>query len=45
MSTYGQQTLLVPTLAISPLTKKLVELVGEPTLAPVLSTNWNEVPA
>lgn len=45
MSTYGQQTLPVPTFAISPLTKTLVSVTAAPTLAPVLSMTWNEVPA
>lgn len=45
MSTYGQQTLSVPTLAMSPLTKTLVSVTAAPTLAPVLSMTWNEVPA
>jgi hypothetical protein len=45
MSTYGQQTLSVPTFAISPLTNTLVEDTTLPDLAPVLSTSWNEVPA
>lgn len=38
MSTYGQQTLSVPTFAMSPLTNTLVETTEDPTLAPVLST-------
>lgn len=45
MSTYGQQTLSVPTFAMSPLTKTLVSVTAAPTLAPVLSMTWNEVPA
>lgn len=44
ISTYGQHTLSVPTFAKSPLTKTLVLLTALPTFAPVLSTNWNEVP-
>lgn len=45
MSTYGQQTLSAPTLAMSPLTKTVVEVTAAPDFAPVLSTSWNDVPA
>lgn len=45
MSTYGQHTLSVPTFAISPLTKTLVEVTVAPDFAPELSTSWKDVPA
>jgi hypothetical protein len=44
-STYGQQTLSVPTFAMSPLTKTVVEVTVAPDFAPELSTSWNDVPA
>jgi hypothetical protein len=44
ISTYGQQTLSVPTFAISPETNAADETTGFPTLLPALSTIWNEVP-
>ena len=45
ISTYGQQILFWPTLAMSPLTNTVVDNTGAPSCAPVESTSWNDVPA
>jgi hypothetical protein len=43
ISTYGQQTLSVPTFAMSPETNALLT-TGFPTFVPALSTTWYDVP-
>lgn len=45
MATYGQQTLSVPMVTMSPLTNASVETVAEPTFAPLESMTWKDVPA
>lgn len=44
ISTYGQHSLSVPMLTISPLTNAALSFTTPPTFTPALSTTWNPVP-